>query len=73
MAARLATTGKNILTLERGGYAPQEKENWDTEEVFVKARYKAKHPRVDTNRIEFHPGIHYCVGRNTKFYGATLL
>ena len=38
MAARLAPTGKNILILERGGYVPREKENWDTKEVFVKGK-----------------------------------
>ncbi|MDB2385139.1 GMC family oxidoreductase [Polaribacter sp.] len=73
MAAKLAPTGKNILVLERGGFVPREKENWDTEEVFVKERYKAKEPWVDAKGKEFHPGIHYCVGGNTKFYGAALL
>lgn len=73
LAANLAPTGKNILILERGDYIPREKENWDTEEVFVKGRYKAKEPWIDADGEEFHPGIHYCVGGNTKFYGAALL
>ncbi len=73
LAANLAPTGKNILILERGDYVPREKENWDTEEVFVKGRYKANEPWIDGNGEEFHPGIHYCVGGNTKFYGAALL
>jgi len=73
IAAKIAPTGKNILIIERGGYVPKEKENWDTEEVFVKARYKAKEPWIDAKGNEFHPGIHYCVGGNTKFYGAALL
>jgi len=73
LAAKLAPTGKRILILERGGYVPREKENWDTEEVFVKGRYKAKEPWIDSKGNEFHPGIHYCVGGNTKFYGAALL
>ena len=73
MAAKLAPTGKNILILERGGYVPREKENWDTREVFVKGRYTAKEPWVDGDGKEFHPGIHYYVGGNTKFYGAALL
>jgi len=73
LAAKLAPTGKKILILEKGGYIPKEKENWDTEEVFVKGRYKAKEPWVDSKKKEFHPGIHYCVGGNTKFYGAALL
>ena len=58
LAAKLAPTGKNILILERGDYVPREKENWDTEEVFVKGRYKAKEPWIDADGKEFHPGIH---------------
>ncbi|NCQ12391.1 MAG: GMC family oxidoreductase, partial [Bacteroidetes bacterium] len=73
LAANLAPTRKKILILERGDYIPKEKENWDTEEVFIKARYKAKETWLDKNNKEFHPGIHYCVGGNTKMYGAALL
>lgn len=73
LARKLAPTGKLILILERGGYIPREKENWNTEEVFLKARYKAKETWLDSQGKEFHPGIHYCVGGNTKIYGAALL
>lgn len=73
LARKLAPTGKKILILERGDYIPREKENWDTEEVFLKARYKAKEKWTDKNGKSFHPGIHYCVGGNTKVYGAALL
>ncbi|PKP09522.1 MAG: dehydrogenase [Bacteroidetes bacterium HGW-Bacteroidetes-4] len=73
LARKLAPTGKKILILERGNYIPREKENWDTEEVFLKGRYKAKENWTDKNGKSFHPGIHYCVGGNTKVYGAALL
>jgi choline dehydrogenase-like flavoprotein len=73
LARKLAPTGKKILILERGDYIPREKENWDTEEVFLKARYKAKENWTDKDGKSFHPGIHYCVGGNTKVYGAALL
>ena len=73
LARKLAPTGKKILILERGDYIPREKENWDTEEVFLKARYKAKENWTDKDGKLFHPGIHYCVGGNTKVYGAALL
>ncbi|MBW6535197.1 MAG: GMC family oxidoreductase [Mariniphaga sp.] len=73
LARKLAPTGKKILILERGDYIPREKENWDTEEVFLKGRYKAKENWTDKNGKSFHPGIHYCVGGNTKVYGAALL
>src|SRR5262245_39239806 len=29
LAAKLAPTGKRILLLERGGYVPREKDNWN--------------------------------------------
>lgn len=73
LARKLAPSGKKILILERGNFIPREKENWDTEEVFLKSRYKAKETWYDSNAKEFHPGIHYCVGGNTKVFGAALL
>ncbi|MGF1671599.1 MAG: GMC oxidoreductase [Balneolaceae bacterium] len=73
LAYRLAGSGKKILIIERGDFIPREKENWDTEEVFLKARYKTKEAWLDKNDKEFHPGTHYCVGGNTKMYGAALL
>lgn len=73
LAAKIAPTGKKVLILERGDFIPKEKDNWNTEEVFTNGKYKAKEPWVDSKGKEFHPGIHYCVGGNTKFYGAALL
>ena len=73
LAYKLADSGKEILILERGDFIPREKENWSTEEVFIKGRYKAKENWIDKKGKVFHPGIHYCVGGNTKVYGAALL
>ena len=39
---KLADSGKKILVIEKGGYIPKEKQNWNTEEVFIKGRYKTK-------------------------------
>jgi choline dehydrogenase-like flavoprotein len=39
MARALAPTGKHILILERGGFLPRERENWDTHSVAVDKRY----------------------------------
>lgn len=72
LAYRLAPSGKKILLLEQGGYLPREKENWLSEAVFVKGRYKAKESWLDKNDKIFHPGIHYFVGGNSKVYGAAL-
>ena len=73
MAWRLAKTGKRILLLERGDYLPRERENWDTKAVFVDARYQAKETWYDLEGRSFHPGLHYFVGGNSKFYGSALL
>ena len=73
LARSLAPTGKKILILERGEYIPKERDNWSTQAVFVDAKYKAHETWKDKNEKEFHPGIHYCVGGNTKVYGAALL
>ena len=73
LAQKLAPSGKKILIIERGDFIPREKENWDTEEVFLKGRYKAKEDWTDKNGKTFQAGIHYCVGGNTKMYGAALL
>ena len=73
LAYRLAPSGKRILLLERGGYVPREKENWDSRAVEVENRYHIKEPWYDRDGREFHAGTHYFVGGNTKFYGAALI
>lgn len=73
LAYHLASSGKRILLLERGGYLPREKDNWNSHAVFVESKYKAKETWRDQDGGAFHPGIHYYVGGNTKVYGAALL
>ena len=73
LAYHLAPSGKRVLLLERGGYLPREKDNWDSRAVFVDSKYKAKVGWKDKESKTFHPGIHYYVGGNTKVYGAALL
>ncbi len=72
MTAELAKTGKRILLLERGDYLKRERENWDSEEVFVRARYQAKETWYGSDGREFAPGLHYFVGGNSKVYGSIL-
>ena len=69
----LAQTGREILILERGGFLPREKENWDPAALFLTDRYGCKETWKDLNGRSFEPGTHYFVGGNTKFYGAALL
>jgi choline dehydrogenase-like flavoprotein len=73
MAWRLAQTGKRILILERGDYLPRERENWDSQAVFVDARYQAEEIWHSSDGKNFRPGLHYYVGGNSKVYGAVLL
>jgi choline dehydrogenase-like flavoprotein len=73
LAHRLAGSGKSILMLERGGWLPREKANWDTHAVFLEGRYRAPEAWLDKDGNQFHAGIHYWVGGNTKMYGAALL
>jgi len=73
LARALAPSGKRILLLERGEYLPREKENWSSQSVIGDSRYKAHETWLDKDGAEFHPGIHYWVGGNTKMYGAALI
>ncbi|MEP7034808.1 MAG: GMC family oxidoreductase [Dermatophilaceae bacterium] len=72
LAHRLAPTGKRILMLERGGYLPRERDNWDSSAVFVRGKYRAPEFWYDQHGHEFPPEVNYYVGGNTKFYGAAL-
>lgn len=72
-AHQLAKAGLNILILERGGFLPREKENWDPAAVFPQGRYNCGETWITKEGKSFEPGTHYFVGGNTKFYGAALL
>jgi len=73
LAHKLAPTGKRILLLERGDYLPRSRANWDSQTVFVEGAYQAKETWYGPDGREFHPGLHYYVGGNSKVYGAALL
>ena len=72
LAYRLAKTGKRILLLERGEYVPREKDNWSPAAVNVHGKYQTREVWRDRDGKELHPHTNYCVGGNTKFYGAAL-
>ena len=61
-----------ILILERGGYLKREYDNWSAQAVFVDAKYQARETWYGADGQSFHPGLHYCVGGNTKVYGGAL-
>jgi choline dehydrogenase-like flavoprotein len=72
IAHKLAKSGKNILILERGGFVPKEKENWDPQQVVTAGRYRPQESWYDKDGGAFKPFIHYNVGGNSKMYGAAL-
>src|SRR2546427_7563972 len=67
LAYALASTGKNILLLERGDYVPREKDNWDTRAVNLEGKYNTKEVWRDRAGNELHPHTNYYVGGHTKF------
>ena len=68
----LAPTGKKILVLERGDFIPREKDNWDNRAVNLEGKYQTKEEWRDKDGKPLHPHTNYCIGGNTKFYGAAL-
>ena len=72
LAHALASSGKNILLIERGDYVRREKANWDSRAVNVEGKYQTKEEWRDKNGKPLHPHTNYYVGGNTKFYGAAL-
>ncbi len=69
---RLATSGAKVLWLERGDFLPKERDNWETQAVFVRGKYLAPEVWYDGHGRDFQPEVNYYVGGNTKFYGAAL-
>ena len=72
LARRLAGSGKRVLLLERGDYVPREKDNWSSRAVNLEGKYQTREVWRDREGNELHPHTNYCVGGNTKFYGAAL-
>ena len=72
LARELAGTAARILIVERGGFIPQEDQNWDPAAVWKDLRYRTTENWVDERGDAFRPYTHYCVGGNTKFWGAVM-
>ena len=72
LVRRLASSGKRILLLERGGWLAREPANWDAHAVFVDNRYVSDDTWYDAKDKPFQPQVHYFVGGATKLYGAAL-
>ncbi len=72
LARRLAPSGRRILILERGGFLPREKENWDSTAVFQDMRYHTSESWYDGDGKAFRAHTGYFVGGNTKVYGGAM-
>jgi len=72
VARELAGTGAKILIVERGDFIPQEDHNWDPASVWRDLRYRTTDTWLDESGRSFRPYTHYCVGGNTKFWGAVM-
>ena len=64
LAHKLAPTGKRVLLLERGGYVPREKDNWNPRAVNLEVPDQRDVARQGWQ--ELHPHTNYYVGGNTN-------
>lgn len=69
---RLARSGKKILLIERGDRVPKEKDNWNSTAVNLEGKYQTRELWRDRQGRDLHPHTNYCLGGNTKFFGAAL-
>jgi choline dehydrogenase-like flavoprotein len=73
LASRLVQHGLHVTILERGGFLPQEAENWNVNAVFRELRYVPTESWVDKDGNTFRPGTYYYVGGSSKMFGAVML
>ena len=71
-AAGLAGSGARILILERGERLRDTPETRDARAIFQRGFYRPDETWFAPDGQGFNPGNYYCVGGNTKFYGAVL-
>ncbi|PYX08645.1 MAG: dehydrogenase [Acidobacteria bacterium] len=73
LAYRLVQHGLTVTILERGGFLPQEPENWDVNAVFFHQKYVPQETWLDKDGTPFRPGTYYYVGGSSKLYGGAML
>ena len=73
MAHALASSGAEILILDKGGQLPDRPENRDARAIFQRGVFRPEESWYDSDGNPFNPGNYYCNGGNSKFYGAVLL
>jgi len=70
--ASLPLPGRRSSSWSAATMLPREKDNWSTRAVNVQGKYQTKEVWSDRDGKPLHPHTNYCVGGNTKFYGAAL-
>src|SRR5439155_11093757 len=73
LAYRLVQHGLSVTILERGGFLPQEPQNWDVNAVFFDQKYVPEETWLDKGGTPFRPGTYYYVGGSSKLYGGAML
>ncbi|QBY00003.1 GMC family oxidoreductase [Rhodophyticola sp. CCM32] len=73
LAAALAPTGVRIVILERGEHLTDSPAARDADAIFREGVFRPSETWLDGQGQPFNPGNYYCVGGNTKFYGAVLI
>ena len=73
LAAKLAPSGRRIVILERGKRLLPSATDRDATAIFEHGVYRPNEEWLDGKDRPFNPGNYYCVGGNSKFYGAVLI
>ena len=73
LAAALAPSGRRILILERGEHLSPSPQDRDAGAIFGDGVFRPDETWLDGQDRPFNPGNYYCVGGNSKFYGAALI
>jgi len=61
LAYRLVQYGLTVTILERGGFLPQEPENWDVNAVFFRQKYVPQETWLAKAGTPFRPVTYYYV------------
>lgn len=73
VAAALAPSGRRIVILERGERLADCPEARDLEAIFARHHFRPDETWFTPAGRGFNPGNYYCVGGNSKLYGAVLV
>jgi choline dehydrogenase-like flavoprotein len=73
VAAALAPSGRRIVILERGERLADSPEARDERAIFGRGHFRPQEGWETPAGEVFNPGTYYCVGGNSKLYGAVLI